>query len=169
MRAKYITLIIASLFLTIITSCDIKDQYTDDEFILKKTDYKGNELSIDGYYYHKLGENSYYVLIFYRNGTIFKNGASDHEEYIANTNGSNVRQHWGLFIIENNTIKIEYYMPKMYEGLPAYIKAGEILNDTTFIFKEQYRSKDDSEYQEINETYHFKKFSPKPDSTNNFI
>jgi len=53
-----------------------------------------------------------------------------------------------------------------------YIFGGEILNDTTFILTEQFLINSDGTKDLLNSfgrTYHFKKFSPKPDSTNSFI
>ena len=57
----------------------------------------------------------------------------------------------------------------MIEGMPAYLKTGDIINDTTFVITEVERSKDGSERRTINEMYHYKHYSPKPDSTNNFV
>ena len=47
----------------------------------------------------------------------------------------------------------------------------EILNDTTFRFYERYRLKNEKEkdYESKDETYNFKQFSQKPDSTCSFI
>jgi hypothetical protein len=51
------------------------------------------------------------------------------------------------------------------------VRAGQILNDTTFVIAESYRMNEGkkTEVKERNETYHFKQFNPKPDSTNRFI
>ena len=171
---NYKSIVFGIIIFMIIASCSIREAYQDDEFILEKTDYTGNELRINGYFHSDISAGGNYILyVLYRNGIILFPGGSDNPEetidgFVEEFN-SDSQTFWGLFQIKDNTIKIEYYMPKMYEGLPAYIKAGEILNDTTFVFREQYRSKDNSEYQEINETYHFKQYSPKPDSTNSFF
>ena len=61
---------------------------------------------------------------------------------------------------------------KWYPNSPGqpkvYIREGKILNDTTFHITASYRP-DGSERREKDEIYHFKQFSPKPDSTNNFV
>lgn len=163
-----LVLIILSFF-----SC-IGDKYTDDKFVLNRTKYTGNQLKTDGYYYSDVeGEDYYNLYVFYCNGVVLLPGVSSNtDEYISGfANGFNkkIKDFWGLFLIENNIIQIEYYRPKMIEGMPAYLETGEILNDTTFVITEVKRSKDDSERRTINETYHFKQFSNKPDSTNNFI
>jgi len=51
------------------------------------------------------------------------------------------------------------------------VREGDIINDTTFVISVSYRMKKGkkTEVKARNETYHFKQFSPQPDSTNNFI
>jgi hypothetical protein len=53
----------------------------------------------------------------------------------------------------------------------VYTNIGVILNDTTFQLTESYRLKkgEKTEYQILDEIYHFRQYSPKPDSTNDFI
>jgi hypothetical protein len=53
-------------------------------------------------------------------------------------------------------------------GWQVYVKEGFILNDTTLQITRMYRV-DGSDEHILNYTYHFRQFSPKPDSTNNFI
>lgn len=144
-------------------------KYINDKFTLTKTEYNGNQLRIDGYYYSNVYDNYYNLIFFYKNGVILKK--ETRFEYIESEIkvGSNVKTDWGLFKINNNTIKIEYYIKKMIEGLPAYIKSGEIIDDTTLVLKKEYRSNDSSNFTEINEIYHFQKLDSKPDSTNSFV
>ena len=52
--------------------------------------------------------------------------------------------------------------------MPVYLDKGEIQNDSTFLITKSIRSKTGEE-KELNEIYHFKQFSPKPDSTNVFV
>ncbi len=76
---------------------------------------------------------------------------------------------WGVFIIEGAIIKIESWTPS--EIKLAYVYEGIILNDTTFHIKESYRirkgNKTDVRIKDV--IYHYKQFSPKPDSTNVFV
>lgn len=74
-----------------------------------------------------------------------------------------------MFSIQNNLIKIEYYHEDRDWGFRSFTKEGEILNDTTFVIKESYRTKDGSEAEVLNETYHFMKLEQKPDSVNEFV
>lgn len=151
-----------------------KDKYQDDEFSLNRAEYNGNELRIDGYYASKaIGEDYSYLYVFYQNGVLLKPGVAENtDEYIqkfVDGFNHNIKDFWGIYQIQDSTIQVEFYKPKMTEGLPAYIKTGKILNDTTFILTNEKRSKDGSESRAISETYHFREYSPKPDSTNTFI
>jgi len=170
---KTINILIIAVANLLFVSC-IKDKYTDDSFKLNKNEYFGKQLKIDGYYYSSVENEDYFSLyVFYRNGVVLIPGVSDNpDEYLdgfTSGSGINNKDSWGLFLIENNTIQIEYYEPKMIEGMAAYLKTGEIINDTTFVITEVKRSKDGSERMTINETYQYKQFIPKPDSTNKFI
>ncbi len=89
-------------------------------------------------------------------------------EFILNHRYTNNKSSWGLFIINDQIIQIERYYPTDHLRKSAYINEGKILNDTTCHFTVSYRS-DGSERRDEDEIFHFKQFSPKPDSTNSFI
>ena len=76
---------------------------------------------------------------------------------------------WGTFQINKDSIVFERWYPA--EVSKSYYRSGKILNDTTFVITESYRLRNGKkkEWREKNEVYHFKAFSPKPDSTNRFI
>jgi hypothetical protein len=78
---------------------------------------------------------------------------------------------WGVFLIENNSIRFEHWYPSSGGPLKAYVRSGTILNDTTFQITKSYRNKngEKAEVTSRNEVYHFKQFSPKPDSTNKYV
>lgn len=151
----------------------------DEKLTFIRRDYKGYELRTDGYYYFKnISADSivkYHIHFFYRNGVVLECGNPTQEELKTREeefkNGkfnkyvSRSASSWGIFKIDSSTIQIEllYYSP-----FRAYINYGEIINDTTFVLKKR-KSSYSSEEIEILGTCHFKKFYPKPDSTNNFI
>ncbi len=151
-------------------SCD----YTadNDVFTLPRENYNGNQLRVDGYYYSK--NDGYF---FYRNGVFFDPGGgygyigkerweakSIDKKYLISLISESW---WGQFVIQDSIIKFEMYYPG--DGpLWSYIKEGIILNDTTFHITKSYRS-NGTMLSEENEVYHFRKFSPKPDSTNVFV
>jgi hypothetical protein len=171
-----LTFLVVFLLCTI-TSC-VDDWWKDDEFSLQKTPYTGNELRLDGYYYCELPMvtdlYSFEVIFFYRNGICYKFIAHSHEkinEALKNSRKVKLelqKANWGLFTINGNTIKFEFLYLTDELRKPVFVRKGIVLNDSTFHINESYRS-DGSEQSKLDETYHFRQFSPKPDSTNNFI
>ncbi|HON21487.1 MAG TPA: hypothetical protein PLW70_09135 [Bacteroidales bacterium] len=163
------------LLLVFCLSCEKLIAYKD--FILKKTLYTGNELRMDGYYYRYLdceGNNCIFAYCFYRNGIVLHMGGgalsleeADEEikQFIKRDINSNYeRLNWGLFVIDNQTIKFELYYPQEYFTKWTGIMEGVILNDTTFRITSFYDLSNDERYT-VNDTFYFRQFSPKPDST----
>ncbi len=154
-----------------------------DEFTLKKQNYTGNELRIDGYYYREFESDcqSLKIYFLYRNGIILRGGnpcideIGIRENEFSNGEWSKYVEEdeisWGVFVIENDTIKFERYNPPSGPGyLHSLVREGPIINDTTFRIIRLYWFKDGEKIiTETDDLYHFKKFAPKPDSTNNFI
>ncbi|OFX35987.1 MAG: hypothetical protein A2W95_17860 [Bacteroidetes bacterium GWA2_40_14] len=150
-----------------------------EKLSLEKQAYTGCQLRVDGYYYmNYAGGENYSVYFLYKDGTILYGGGFQYSEFQKNTlkfsdtiwikNMKEYRHRWGLFKIEGNKITFEKWYPSSGGPLPVYISSGEILNDTTFRITQSMRS-NGKEVNEKNEVYHFKQFSRKPDSTNNFI
>ncbi|MCK9562621.1 MAG: hypothetical protein M0R02_07865 [Bacteroidales bacterium] len=119
------------------------------------------------------------LIFFYSNGIILHIGGRYNYEELLNmekeiTNTQLIQKLkenkycWGLFKIEDKNILFERYYNSDALSKKAYIRSGLIVNDTTFRITKSVRS-DGIEEKEIEEIYHFKQFSPKPDSTNNFI
>jgi hypothetical protein len=153
-------------------SCN-KFENGDDVLSLQWEDYSGNALKLDGIYYFET-ENFEGPLFqryaLYRNGIIRNLGGSKNIDDLRFPSG-NSKYEWGVFQIDGTRIKFERWYPSSGGPLKAYIRSGEILNDTTFLITESYRMQKGkkTEIRERNEVYHFRQFSPKPDSTNNFI
>ncbi len=167
------------LVIMIYSNSCTKEILSDDKLSLVKTIYSGNQLRIDGYYFQEMDNNVYTIYFFYADGTVLYGGGSfpiseieNHEveftsqEWITAVKKSKIR--WGLFQIEGNNLLFERWYPSSGGPMPAYIRSGEILNDTTFVITKSVRPKTGEE-KELNEVYHFRAFSPKPDSTNSFI
>ena len=163
------------IFIT--TGC--KKGWRDDKLSLDRTDYNGSELRIDGYYYQEKDGEFYSLYFFYKNGVLQDLGGgytpselSELESKIKNgtfDNANDVKYYWGVFQVDGSGIKFEkWYGERPY---PAFVRDGYIVNDTTFVITQSYRMKRGKKKVERakDETYHFKKFSPKPDSTNEFI
>jgi len=175
------SLIIAVIIL-LMSNCSKDKVLKDDELTLKKMSYTGNQLKINGYYYQKYGNpEKLTIYLFYYNGILLHAGdgyeynkLNEFEqnimsaEFIDKLKGS--KYAWGVFNIEENNMHFERWYPSL-PPLKAYVRAGQILNDTTFVITESYRMKKGkkTEVDSESETYHFRQFSPKPDSTNIFI
>jgi len=170
------------MILSVVSSCNIDDIFKDDELSIAREPYIGNQLRIDGYYYQENDGKFYTMHCFYRNGIVlYLGGGFSLSQIIELENriqdgsfyndAKKLKTYWGVFKIENSNIKFERWYPSSGGGLPTYVREGNILNDTTFVITESYRMKKGkkTEAETRNESYYFKAFSPKPDSTNTFI
>lgn len=155
------------LFTTLLlTSCD--KAFKDDELTMDKKPYLGNELKLNGYYYdinpntNGIGE----AVLLYRDGTMLFCGGSGEEEnpfdfidnLLASSDFINHAQahkfYWGVFQINDTQLQYERWY-QSDGGLPVGHSEGTILNDSTFIVDD--------------EVFHFRYYTPKPDSLNDFI
>jgi hypothetical protein len=162
-------ILLLSIFLNI--SCK------KDDFSIEKESYLENNLRIDGYYYHfNYDSTKISTLFFYENGVAitafgqrpvnsFEKNLRSGEFY---NSIKNDRIEWGLYSIENKNIKVEHLQGCGYITPCAYLYIGTILNDTTILFTE-HNATEGSDDNKCNNLYHFKEFSPKPDSTNQFV
>lgn len=155
----------------------------DDELFIERKPYLGNELKIDGYYYQESEDLIYARYFFYKNGILLQGGGGgssieqiiEKDEMIKNgtyyNTVKNSKLSWGVFEIEGTTIRFEHWYPSSGGPLKAYVRAGTIINDTTFRITQSYRmqSGTKTEMNSKDELYYFKELSPKPDSTNVFV
>jgi hypothetical protein len=140
----------------------------DEELTIKRTSYYGNEIRLDGYYFEFLPSyNTYSNLIFYRNGVMmsFDYTSKIKDFYNNNKYVESVKKDkdsWGIYIVRNDSIIVQewYLNPNNIVQFKVSNYKLKILNDTTLFIGTQ---NGDSAI------YHFKQFSPKPDSTNVFI
>ena len=173
---KIMKTLIISLICMLTTNCDYSSE--NDKFTLQRENFSGNQLRVDGYYYQEYGNPPYRSPFFlFKNGVVFDPGGgyyvSEYKKWelrILDKKDMNAQISelwWGQFVVNDSIIKFEKYYPG--DGpLWSYIKEGVIINDTTFHITKSYRS-NGSELKERDEMYHFRKFSPKPDSTNVFV
>ncbi len=171
-------LITGIILIVVLFTFSCKDWFEDENFSLTREEYYGDEIRIDGYYYnyYTQGSDLASITIFYRNGIVidgiggrslieFENSFSNGKFY---QGVSKMKDVWGIYQVENNRIMIETIVAMGGVNRIAYTDYGEILNDTTIYFykhKESYKNI----FENMNDTLHFKQFSPKPDSTNVFI
>lgn len=173
---NYLKFFVQSLVFLLFGSCKPKN------IILPKNTGLTNQLRIDGFYYEKvnLNNDAVKVIFLYRNGvvcdllTFEKLDMQVIREHInkfyngTDNNIVNSRLHWGSFELLEKEISLTNWYPSSGGPLPVYVKKGIVLNDTTFVIKE-YETTKGKKKGDLNDTYKFVKFSPKPDSTNNFI
>ncbi len=81
-----------------------------------------------------------------------------------------LKHRWGLFNIDGSNILFERWYPSE-PPLKVLTREGEILNDSTSVINNFYKVENGSKIflEELNEIYHFKGFSPKPNSANVFV
>ncbi|MCH8546843.1 MAG: hypothetical protein LAT54_08920 [Cryomorphaceae bacterium] len=174
--------IIMILTLTTMLSLCKKDQQ-DEELHLQQTPYIGDELRIDGFYYSSYNEGkSTRVFFLYSNGIILGGSSykgDDWEQKLISDIVSGMyyetslkyKSAWGLFEIKDSTIIFE----KWYTASPGprvtIAQEGRILCDTTFHINRSFRFGNGQleRIRERDDLYHFRQFSPKPDSINPFI
>jgi hypothetical protein len=149
--------------------------FPDEKLTIQKTAYTGNELRIDGYYYHfPTVPGGTIIQFFYRNGIRLTG------RYSVTTNLDSVdmkipkmytslqrnKSGWGVFLISGDTIRYDDWDTSVGGGLPVTKSFGRVLNDTTFLrmYNIAYGKK-----LIKNQVWHFRRFSPKPDSTNRWI
>jgi hypothetical protein len=178
---------VSSVFVIFASGCDIL--YPDEELSLKRTDYTGNELRTDGYYYsYNYNGNTYLVAIrfLYRNGIVYNafvrdanyDGSKDinevEKEMIEHlskyySRDKKIKSNWGVFVVDGNKIQLERWTESPSGvSLSTYKYSGYIENDTTLRFtKSYYSGRDETKKEEY--IYHFKQFDNKPDSTNAYI
>jgi hypothetical protein len=143
-----------------------KERYENLE--LSREDYNGKELKTNGYYYRQAPKYTD-PFFLYQNGVIYFPGITYDTDLdkvdVFTTNipplSREDRAKWGIFQVKGATINIETWDIVSGGKIPTNIRAYTILNDTTITIK-------DSKSGE-NIIYKFRAFSPKPDSTNNFI
>jgi len=173
MKRMFLYLFSISLF----CSCELLIE-DPKPLYLQRQEYSGNHLKINGYYSQIDNNEIRTIYLFYQNGIVFSAGSpnkslNEADNYVQSLASNRSRRQycydWGVFIIDSIKIKFERWYPGY--PFPSYVRAGEIINDSTFLINESYRmiNGQKTEVQAKNETYYFRAFSPKPDSTNIYI
>lgn len=158
------------------TSCELL-LGKDDELSIKREDYNGHALRLDGYYY--TGDSLKSILFLYKNGVILSAGSVQNKEWDKyerrfldddfRKKVSNMKFGWGLFKINDDKLIYERWYPSQKPYHTA-IKECEILNDTTFIVLKSISADGETIFRRNNNAvYHFKKFKHKLDSVTKFI
>ena len=154
------------IILYTIILCSCVKTLPDEELTMTKTSYNGKEIRLDGCYVSEPGElKNYEYVFFYSNGVVFIWGDLLYLQNLEQFTGGvkyNRKSNWGLFNVKTNTIEVQKW--KMSDVAIQFLvqkRLYKIINDSTLscdILNNGYTKR-----------YTFRKFSPKPDSTNVFI
>ncbi|MCD4771827.1 MAG: hypothetical protein K8R41_00420 [Bacteroidales bacterium] len=181
-KSMGLKLLLIMAIMSLVSNCSKVKIWKDDELSIKRIPYTEYQLKLKGYYYQKYGNpEKLTIYFFYNDGTLLLAGDSyDINETIEFEQSfitkefiekrRNIKYCWGVFNINGNNMKFERWYPSQ-RPYKAYVRAGTILNDTTFHITESYRMQDGkkTEVDVEDEIYHFKQLNPKPDSTNSFV
>lgn len=187
--------IIFFTLLIIILSCkgyepltEQRVNYDEDNLKTEGYYYTFTNRNIGGY--GNEGKMVYDCFVLYRNGIYYN---ISHSGYNPNLNISDrlrniekdienrirndkeyisVRPFWGVFRVQGSDLEIQRWVFSSGGGKYATQRVfGKILNDSTIHIYEQERNNPtqygkNKKREKVNETYHFRHCSPKPDSTN---
>ena len=145
----------------------------------QKQNYTGN-LRTDGYYYLTISndtEERALIYFIYRDGTVLYGGAplitdisvreADFAEGRWAVSAKGEKTYWGIFQVTGSELLFDQWYIRDGGLLAAYQTNGTVLNDTTFIMSSSTR--EGLNGVPLEEVYHFKALSSKPDSVNQFL
>ena len=164
------TFIYATAF-SILSGCNY-----EPKILMQRVPYEGNELRIDGYYYHRNNDSNARtnVCFLFRNGVMFNSGTywtNDLDEVEQNLTTFHEKgwfdkqlHGWGVFNVNVDRFENEQWCAICGHVL-RYV--GRVENDTTIHLLQCIDPL--AGVSPMDEIYKFKKFSPKPDSIKFFI
>ena len=158
--------IISLIFIVLFLSCD---KYSRKDFSFERMDYEGDEIQINGYFYDKRNADEYEVFYLYRNGVVFgphiyrqHTSQSDLEENLRSRALTHTEDgtppDWGIFQVIDDDVILEVWDQIGGGPYPVHRMEGVIQENNTL------------DFSAINEgVFEFQEFSPKRDSTNQWI
>ncbi|KAA9338162.1 hypothetical protein F0P96_04755 [Hymenobacter busanensis] len=172
-------------------SCEKTGLCTDEKLSLTRSDLTATPaLQTNGYYYGAPitetgpgGRTYQKVLVLYQNGVLLSAGAAELpklNEYVRSierstrTPGGNVpgrKSSWGICTLDGRSIQLNYWIDG-HCGRSTVLATGDVLNDTTFQITQLEKHYPDSrgvQTEAVEQRFSFRRFAPKPDSTNRFI
>jgi len=157
----------------LLSGCSFDPLTGHDDLSFEQRPYHGDALRTDGYYFSPYPASTgmlHDIYFFYRNGTVRYVGTFERLESISHSDflDGMARHQWGLFQVDGDQIAFERWYPPSKTYTKAFVRSGRILDDTTFVITESWRS-GGGEEREKDETYRFRPFGPKPDSTSRFL
>ncbi len=160
------------LFVTIIFIYGCKVQYK--KLVHERRDYVEDVIKTDGYFFNLQSsiksERGFDVdvLFFYKNGVFYdpfvisiQDSTNFEQEFFSKyprfIKDKEIPYAWGIFFAKDGKLVVERWGPGAGWVHPTFIANYTVINDTTI------------RYDYNNAIYHFRSYSPKPDSTNQFI
>lgn len=171
--------------LGILFLCNILIACRDQQIMLQQHYRSGTlPLKVDGFYWVKVSDTNYNIwkdtFFLYENGVLVYGGgiydlcenSASFLQFIKRNSDRVFKQKnkssWGGYIIIGRNIQFEKWEPSSGGPMKTVVRRGHILNDTTFVISEKFNHYDGRTYP-VQDTFRFREFSPKPDSTNRFI
>jgi hypothetical protein len=139
----------------------------DEELTMVRMPYNGSEIRLDGCFISEENTETHRhtYSFFYSNGTelSFSSSVVIEQKNQVPIGVWSSKLFWGVFEISDKVIKVQSWDMNEDTFVRQFIRSNyiyKILNDSTLLYENS------KGYKLI---YHFKKFSPKPDSTNIYI
>jgi hypothetical protein len=152
----------------------------DETFSFQRLINKTQTIKLKGYYYSYLNNNTQKnIFFFYENGLFidiqtFENKTFEEieafcsSEFFLKRQLNVLKRMYGIYKIENKKLTIEsYYLKGTAHGVANYY--CNIINDSAFQIMNISDHNSNTDVSSENRIYHFRQYSPKPDSTNSFI
>lgn len=161
------------LVILLFQSCELFFRCPDEALTIERVDNNTYKLKLNGYYYGAIRGDNAQVYLLYQNGIFYK---GDYRPFKDVEKGDvdffprdtsvlyEHRTNWGVYLIENNDIEIEYWVTRLCGGAVVAREQGTIINDTTFVITYRSGSKENPDA-----VFMFHEFNQKPDSTIKFI
>lgn len=165
------------LLLLTLASCANLARNMDDSLTLQMEPFMEKSLKTQGYYYNNYLKNYYDVIFLFQDGAIYTKvfEAKDLEEidFKISSEYANFKAEstsnpvgWGLFNIRADTLVLNLWFPGEGPKSTGY-KVGRLMTDTSFVIEALYNERElkKGEVRSLNQTYHFRSFPAKIDSS----
>lgn len=159
--------VICLLYILAFSCCE------DEDLTIKKTAYTGDEIRLGGCYYGINITDSNYAtyMFFYQDGVMLSfrdiSDITSLNQFMYLDDIRKEKTMWSVFSINDSVITTQGWGQPWGHGRPLVTDYGKIINDTTILWYKQENTRTGT--YEYNSVVNFRKFSPKPDSTNVFI
>lgn len=169
------------LYLIIVTAAPLCK--SAEPLMIKRENLTAGSMRTDGYYYCPY-ETGYLTCFFYQNGVFYYPGYISNGSELTAMDDKLSRQAlyraktdplqytWGIFKVQGSVIKVNRWVHGSGGEYPAQMLIGEIKNDSTIWFHTQIGDNTVGKRKktfEIDETFRFRQFGPKPDSASPYI